>query len=62
MPREQACRRCRTLTTGKVCPNCQSTELSSEWTGLAVVLDVDRSQVARALQITKPGRYAVKVS
>ena len=60
--KELACRKCRTLTTDKVCPNDGSTELSNEWSGLIIIIDPDRSQVAKTLGIAKPGRYALKVS
>ncbi|MBI2184876.1 MAG: DNA-directed RNA polymerase, subunit E'' [Thaumarchaeota archaeon] len=62
MPKEYACRKCKALTTGKVCPVCQSTDLSPEWSGLIVVFDTNASKVAKATKITKPGRYALKVS
>ncbi len=62
MAKEYACRKCRMLTNGRVCPNCHSTELSSDWSGLVVVADPERSQIARTLTISKPGRYAVKVT
>lgn len=60
--KELACRKCRMLTTEKACPNDGSTELSNEWSGLIIIISVDRSQVAKTLGITKPGRYALKVS
>ncbi len=60
--KEMACRKCRTLTNEKVCPNCGSTEFSNEWSGLIIVLNPAKSQVAKTLAITKPGRYALKVS
>lgn len=62
MAREQACRKCHMLTHDKVCPNDRSNELSSEWSGLIIVLDVQHSKVAHTLGITVPGRYALKVS
>lgn len=62
MVKELACRKCKTLTTEKMCPNCGSTELSNEWSGLIIILDPVRSQVAKTLGITKSGRYALKVS
>jgi len=62
MAREQACRKCHMLTHDKVCPNDHSNELSSEWSGLIIVLDVHHSNVAQTLNITVPGRYALKVS
>ncbi len=50
------------LTHDKVCPNDKSNELSTEWSGLIIVLDVQHSSVASTLGITAPGRYALKVS
>jgi len=50
------------LTHDKTCPNDKSNELSSEWSGLIIVLDVAHSNVAQTLGITVPGRYALKVS
>jgi len=50
------------LTTGKVCPNCHSTDLTPEWFGLVIILDVEHSQVAKVLNIKTPGKYALKVT
>ena len=50
------------LTHEKTCPNDKSNELSGEWSGLIIVLDVAHSNVATTLGITVPGRYALKVS
>ncbi len=60
--RELACRKCKILTTEKTCPNDGSTELSNEWSGLIIVINPERSQVAKTLGIVKSGRYALKVS
>jgi len=60
MKRVQACRDCRFLTTEKVCPNCGSTNLTQSWKGIVVVLDTE-SQIAKILNITKPGKYALYV-
>jgi DNA-directed RNA polymerase subunit E" len=62
LAKEYACRNCRTLTTARVCPNCNSTELSSNWSGLVVILNTEKSQIAKALAAQKPGRYALKVA
>ncbi|MEM4312362.1 MAG: transcription elongation factor subunit Spt4 [Nitrososphaerales archaeon] len=60
--KERACRNCKTLTLEKMCPNCKSSDLSEDWSGLIVILDPENSIVAKTLQITKSGRYALKVS
>ncbi|MGB8101551.1 MAG: transcription elongation factor subunit Spt4 [Nitrososphaeraceae archaeon] len=62
MAREVACRKCKALTTGKVCPICKSTDLSSDWSGIILVFDADNSMIASTLQIVAPYKYALKVS
>lgn len=54
------CRNCRRFTTEKVCPVCKSTNLSSSWKGAVVILDPN-SEVARAMSISEPGKYALYV-
>jgi DNA-directed RNA polymerase subunit E" len=60
--KELACIKCHMLTNGKVCPNCHSTDLSPNWSGLVIVLDAEHSKIAKTLDITVPGRYELKVS
>ena len=43
--RTQACRNCRRFTTEKACPVCKSTNLSTSWKGIVVVLNAD-SEIA----------------
>jgi DNA-directed RNA polymerase subunit E" len=59
----KACKSCKALAPPDVqtCPICGSLDFSEEWSGMIIILDPDRSQVAKALGITKPGRYAVKI-
>lgn len=56
----QVCRNCRRFTTSKVCPVCKSTNLSTSWKGSVVILDAS-SEVAKALNISEPGKYALYV-
>ncbi len=62
MAREHACKKCRALSSGRVCPICGSTDLSSEWSSLIIIIDPEKSEVAKTLNISKSGRYALKVS
>ncbi len=69
MPRLRACRQCHYLTTENICPNCGSTNLSSSFTGIVVILPGrdphedprKTSYIAERLNIDKPGKYALKV-
>lgn len=58
---ERACQRCKYISYDKKCPICDS-ETSSDWSGLIVVTDPDNSKLAEELNITLPGRYALKVN
>ena len=62
MAREVACKKCKAVTTGKVCPVCKSTDLTTNWSGIVVVFDPLKSRVAATPDISAPHKYAVKVS
>ena len=62
MVKELACLKCKTLTIGKICPNCKSKSLTPEWMGMVIIVDTENSSIAKTLNITKPGKYALKVS
>ncbi|TFF86580.1 DNA-directed RNA polymerase, subunit E'' [Candidatus Thorarchaeota archaeon] len=69
MARLKACRQCHYLTSENICPNCKSTNLSTSYTGIVVILPPrnadedprDTSYIADRLGIEKPGKYALKV-
>lgn len=57
---EKACRNCRRLVKGSICPICKSTDLTKSWRGSLVILSAD-SDIAKEAGITTPGKYAVRV-
>ncbi len=62
MAREMACRKCKFVTTGKVCPACKSSDLTPDWTGIVLVVDPTNSMISKTLGITQKGKYAIKVT
>ncbi len=62
MAREMACRKCKFVTIGKVCPACKSSDLTPDWSGIVLVVDPSNSQIARTLGITEKGKYALRVT
>jgi DNA-directed RNA polymerase subunit E" len=60
--RERAGRKCKFVTTGKVCPACKSSDLTPDWNGIVLVVDPTNSQIATTLGITAKGKYALKVT
>jgi DNA-directed RNA polymerase subunit E" len=57
---EKACKECRRLVKGNICPVCKSSNLTKNWRGIAIILDIN-SEIAQVMGITAPGRYAIKV-
>ncbi|NOZ81957.1 MAG: DNA-directed RNA polymerase subunit E'' [Candidatus Micrarchaeota archaeon] len=57
---EQACRLCRRLVAGNLCPACRSNDLTRSWKGILVVFDTS-SEMAKEAGLSSPGKYAVKV-
>ena len=62
MVKEMACRKCKFVTIGKVCPICKSSDLTPDWRGSVFIVDPINSEVAKSLGITEKGKYALKVT
>ena len=62
MVKELACRKCKCVTTGKVCPACKSSDLTPDWQGIVVIANPEESRIAKTLKITVKGKYALKVT
>lgn len=58
---EKACRKCRRIVQGDVCPVDQSTDLTKTFEGYIVILSPNDSEVAKAVSATTPGKYALKI-
>ena len=58
---DKACKNCRFISNGPVCPNCKSTNLSDDWSGLVIIVEPATSEVAKRMGIKAAGRYALRV-
>jgi len=56
----KACKTCHVLTDKDTCPNC-SIPTSKRWRGYVIIMDPAKSQIAGKMNITKAGKYALKV-
>ncbi len=60
---ELACRNDKLIISqGSVCPLCGASNLTSKWSGHVVVLNVERSEIARKLGIKVNGTYALTIN
>ncbi len=57
---KKACRACKRIVAGNICPVCKAADLTTNFQGIVAVFDVN-SEIAKKLGITAPGNYAVKV-
>ncbi len=57
-----ACKNCRYIiyTNDKTCPKCGG-ELSEKFSGMVIVLDPERSEIAKVVEVNAVGSYAIKV-
>jgi len=68
MVKELACRKCKCVTIGKVCPACKSSDLTPDWEGIVVVANPEESRIAQTLKISveqwkiENPKYALKVT
>lgn len=60
-PLDKACRNCRLISSGPICPNCKSSDLSDDWSGLLIVINPETSEIAKKLGIKVAGKYALHV-
>ncbi|MHA1835452.1 MAG: transcription elongation factor subunit Spt4 [Candidatus Odinarchaeia archaeon] len=59
--KERACKTCRRIVKGQTCPVCKTYTLSYEFDGMVIINDPENSQIAKKLNITEKGKYALKV-
>lgn len=58
----RACRNCRMIVNEeKTCPKCQGTDLTEKYNGEIIILDQEKSEIAKVAGINSIGKFAVKV-
>jgi len=61
MPKPKACKLCNTIVEeGDKCPSCGSKELTESFKGRAVILNSEKSEVAKKLALKQGGNFAIK--
>ncbi|MFA4983282.1 MAG: transcription elongation factor subunit Spt4 [Candidatus Micrarchaeia archaeon] len=58
----KACTSCRLIVeTGEECPACHSQNLTEKYMGQLIVMDPEKSEIAKKIDAKLPGRYAIKI-
>lgn len=58
---EYACKKCNRILSKKSCPICKNVDVSKRWKGLVVVLNPEKSEIAKKLKIESVGMFALRV-
>ena len=62
MVKEMACRKCKHVFVGKVCPLCKSSDLTPDWNGVVIIADPENSAIAKTLNIKGKGKFAIRIA
>jgi len=57
---EKACKECHRIVKGTTCV-CGSNTLTTDWMGYVIIIDPEKSEIAKKMNITKEGKYALRV-
>jgi len=57
----KACKSCNRISDSSTCPNCSSTDLSTRYQGMIIIIDPNKSDLAKKMQVSLPGEYALEV-
>ena len=60
----KACKKCGKLLEKeeRICPICNNTKFTTFWQGCILVINPEKSEIARLLDIKTNGKYALRVS
>ncbi|MBT4135472.1 hypothetical protein HOD75_03700 [archaeon] len=61
MAKEKACKTCKLIYEGSVCPSCDKKDVSENFKGKIEIVNPEKSEVGKELKITKEGLYAIKL-
>ncbi len=57
-----ACKECKRILSHKKCPYCgKGAAVSKHWKGMVIIFDSKKSRIAKELNISSAGRYAMRV-
>lgn len=58
--RKKVCRKCKVFVEGNKCPVCDGNQFTFSWQGRINVLDANKSDIAKKLEINVKGEYVIK--
>ena len=60
MAKQKACRICNRIFEGDKCTRCDSKEFTEGFKGRAVIINPEKSEIAKKINVKEKGNYAIK--
>lgn len=60
MVKQKACKICNQIHTNDKCPKCDSKESTESFKGRIYLLDAEKSEIAKNLNLKGKGNFAIK--
>jgi len=60
MAKSKACKICAKIYDGNKCPDCDSKESTESYKGRIAVINPDKSEIAKELNLKSKGNFAIK--
>jgi len=60
MAKDKACKICKKIYEGSACPDCGAKEFTEAFKGRIQVVNHEKSEIAKKLDIKKEGNFAIK--
>ena len=56
----KVCKKCLLFVQGGECPHCKGNQFSTNWQGRIAIVDANKSEIAKKMEIDIKGEYALK--
>ena len=61
MSKEKACKGCKLIYEGYICPNCGRKDTSDSFKGKVEIINPEKSELSKHLKVHSKGIYAIKI-
>jgi len=58
---KKVCKKCKIFVKGTKCPICNGNQFVENWKGRVAIIDAEKSEIAKKINITQKGEYAIKI-
>lgn len=59
--RKKVCEKCKLFVDEKSCPICKGSQFTTSWRGRIHFLDINKSEIAKKIEVKVKGEYGIRV-